>query len=103
MGAIPWGFSYAKRFRIHFSTNLFDREEVKRCRRNRCVRALIPAVPTSVRDSFVNSTVWRNAAGTTNTSAAPMSTASTAERGNASVIAMRQSILSVRCASKKVG
>ena len=53
MGAIPWGFSYAKRFRIHFSTNLFDREEVKRCRRNRCVRALIPAAPTSVKDSFV--------------------------------------------------
>ena len=103
MGAIPWGFSYAKRFRIHFSTNLFDREEVKRCRRNRCDPALIPAAPTSVKDSFVNSTVWRNAASTTNTSAAPMLTASTAEHGNASVTAMRRSIPSVRCVSRKVG
>ena len=68
-----------------------------RCPENRCAPALTPAAPTSVKDSFVNSTVWKNAESTTNTSAAPMSTASTAERGNASVTAMRRSIPSVRC------
>ena len=78
-------------------------KEVSKCPSDHSDPALIPAAPTSVKDSIVNSTVWRNAANTTNTSAAPMSTASTAERGNASVTAMRQNTLSVRCASRKVG
>lgn len=89
MGAIPWGFSYAQ------GGETMPKKPLR--------PALIPAAPTSVKDSFVNSTVWRNAAGTTNTSAAPMSTASTAERGNAFVTAMRQSIHSVRCVLRKVG
>ena len=78
-------------------------KEVKRCQENHCAHALTPAVPTSVKDSFVNSTVWRNAASTTNTNAAPMLIVSTAERGNAFVTAMRQSIHSVRCVLRKVG
>ena len=103
MGAIPWGFSYAKRFRIHFSTNLFDCEEVKRFRRNRCDRVLTPAVPTSVMGSSVSSTARRNAANTINTSAVPMSTTNTEEHGNASVTVMPQSIRCVNSASRKVG
>ncbi len=78
-------------------------KEVSKCPSDHSDPALIPAAPTCVTDSSVNSTVWRNAESTTNTSAALMSTASTAEHGNASVTAMRRSILSVRCASRKVG
>ncbi len=78
-------------------------KEVSKCPSDHSDPALIPAAPTSVKDSFVNSTVWRNAASTINTSAAQMSTENTAERGNASVTAMRQSIPSVRCVSRKVG
>lgn len=77
--------------------------EVNKCQSDHSDHALTPAVPTSVKDSFVNSTAQRNAVSTTNTSVAPMSTASTAERGNASVTAMRRSILSVRCVWGKVG
>ena len=77
-------------------------KEVSKCPSDHSGPALTPAAPTSVKDSFVNSTVWKNAAGMTNTSAAPMSTASTAEHGNASVTDTRRSIPSVRCASGKV-
>ena len=78
-------------------------KEVSKCPSDHSDPALIPAAPTSAKDSSVNSTVWRNAENTINTSAVPMSTASTAERGNAFVTAMRQNTLSVRCASRKVG
>ena len=78
-------------------------KKVSKCQNDHSGPAPIPAAPISVKDSFVNSTVWRNAASTINTSAAPMSTANTAEHGNASVTAMQRSIPSVRCASGKVG
>ena len=60
-------------------------KEVKRCRRNRCDHAPTLAAPTSVTDSSVSSTARRNAANMINTSAVPMSTASTAEHGSVSV------------------
>ena len=62
-------------------------KEVSKCPSDHSDPALIPAAPTSVKGSSANSTVWRNAANTTNTSVVPMSIASTAEHGNASVTA----------------
>lgn len=54
--------------------------------------ALIPSAPTYVKDSFVNSIAQRNAASTASTSIVPISTASAAEHGNASITVMRRSI-----------
>ena len=78
-------------------------KEVSKCPSDHSDPALIPAAPTSVKDSFVNSTVWRNAAGMINTNAVQTSIKSTAERGNASATVTLRSIRFARGALMRNG
>ena len=92
MGAILWGFLYA-------------RKKVKTCQENRGAGALGAAVQDSQRKaaSIAGSTNDYTINSTTGMNALPMSTKNTDGHGNASVTAMLQNIRCVNCVLRKAG